>query len=61
MPLAHRPSACEELRSKKILGKFDILCPDEIEPLAEKLVTLYQDDIEQRFSHGLLQFVDYSN
>ena len=45
----------------KILGKFDILSPDEIEPLAEKLVTLYQDDIEQRFSNELLQFVDYSN
>ena len=41
--------------------KFDILSPDEIERLAEKLVTLYQDDIEQRFSNELLQFVDYSN
>ena len=44
-----------------LLGKFDILSPDEIERLAEKLVTLYQDDIEQRFSKELLQFVDYSN
>ena len=35
--------------------------PDEIERLAEKLATLYQDDIEQRFSDELLQFVDYSN
>ena len=32
------------------LKKFDILSPDEIERLAEKLATLYQDDIEQRFS-----------
>ncbi len=62
MPLAHRPFAYEELRSKFcFLGKFDILSPDEIEGLAEKLVTLYQDDIEQRFSNDLLQFVDYSN
>ena len=62
MPLAHRPSAYEELRSKFcFLGKLDILSPDEIECLAEKLVTLYQDGIEQRFSNGLLQFVDYSN
>ena len=38
-----------------------LLNPDEIERLAEKLVTLYQDDIEQRFSNELLQFVDYSN
>ena len=43
------------------LGKFDILSPDEIEGLAEKLVTVYQHDIEQRLSNGLLQFVDYSN
>ena len=62
MPLAHRPSAYEELRSKFFLcGKFDILSPDEIERLAEKLVTLYQDDMEQRFSNELLQLVDYSN
>ena len=46
MPLAHRPSAYEELRSKFcFLGKFDIISPEEIERLAEKLVTLYQDDI----------------
>ncbi len=51
-----------ELRTKFcFLGKFDILSPDEIERLAEKLVTLYQDDIEQRFSNELLQFVDYSH
>ena len=43
------------------LGKFDILSPDEIESLAEKNFTLYQDDIEHRFSNELLQFVDYSN
>ena len=62
MPSAHRPSAYEELRYKFcFLGKFDILSPDEIERLAEKLVTLYQYDIEQRFSSELLQFVDYSN
>ena len=35
--------------------------PDEIVGLAEKLVTVYQHDIEQRFSNDLLQFVDYSN
>ena len=29
--------------------------------MAEKLVTLCQDDIEQRFSNELLQFVDYSH
>ena len=52
MPLAHRPSAYEELRSKCcFLGKFDILSPDEIERLVEKLVTLYQVDIEQRYSN----------
>ena len=62
MSLALRPSAYEELRSKFcFLGKFDILSLDEIERLAEKLVTLYQYDIEQRFSNVLLQFVDYSN
>ena len=62
MQLAHRPSAYEELRSKfGFLGKFGILSPDEIERLAEKLATLYQDDIEQRFSNELLQFVDNSN
>ncbi len=62
MPLAHRPFAYEGLRSKFcFLGKFDILSPNEIERLAEKLVTVYQDDIEQRFSNELLQFVDYSN
>ena len=63
MPLALRPSAFEELRFKFcFLGKFDILSLDEIERLTEKLVTLYQDDIEQRFSNELLQqFVDYSN
>ncbi len=43
------------------LNKFDILSPDEIERLAEKLATLYQDYIEQRFRDELLQFVDYSN
>ena len=49
MPLALRPSAYKELRSKCcFLGKFDVLSLDEIERLAEKLVTLYQDDIEQR-------------
>ena len=62
MPLTHRPSAYEELRSKFcFLGKFDILSPDEIERLAGKLVTLYQYDIEQCFSNELLQFVDNSN
>ena len=62
MPLAHRQSAYEELRSKLcFLGKFDILSPDEIERLVEKLVTLYQGDIEQSLSNELLQFVDYSN
>ena len=58
MPLGHRPIAYVP---KKILGKFDILSPDEIEGLAEKLVTVYQHDIEQHFSNDLLQFVDYSN
>ena len=57
MPLAHRPSTYKFC----FLGKFDILSPDEIESLAEKLVTLYQDDIEHRFTNELLQFVDYSN
>ena len=62
MPLAHRSSAYAEPRSKFcFLGKFDMLNPYEIERLAEKLVTLYQDDVEQRFSNELLQFVDYSN
>ena len=62
MTLALRPSAYEELRSKFcFLGKFDILSLDEIEHLAEKLLTLYQDDIEQSFGNELLQFVDYSN
>ena len=62
MPLALRSSAYEELRSKFcFLGKFDILSPDEIEGLSEKLVTLYQDDIEQRYSSELLLFIDYSN
>ena len=62
MPLALRPSAYEELRSKFFfLGQFDILSLDEIERLAENLATLYQDDIEQRFRNELLQFVDYSN
>ena len=62
MPLAHRSSAYEELLSKFcFLVKFDILSPDEVERLAEKLVTLYQDDIEQCFSNELLQFVDYWN
>ena len=43
MPLAHRPSAYEDLRSELcLLGKFDILSPDEIDRLAEKLVTLYK-------------------
>ena len=58
MPLAHRPSAYEELRSKFcFLGKFDIISPDEIERLAEKVVTLYQDDTEQRFSNELLSLL----
>ena len=62
MPLAHRSSAYAEPRSKFVfLGKFDILSPYEIERLAEKLVILYQEDVEQRFSNELLQFVDYSN
>ena len=62
MPLAHRPSAYDELCSKFcFLRKFDNLSPDEIEYLVVKLVTLYQDDIEQCFSNELLQFVDYSN
>ncbi len=60
--LHYRPSAYEELCSKVcFLVKFDIRSPDEIDSLAEKFVTLYQDDIEQRFSNELLQFVDYSN
>ena len=29
--------------------------------MAEKLDTLYQNDIEQRFSNEVLQLVDYSN
>ena len=57
MPLAHRPSAYKFC----FLGKFDILSPDEIDSLAEKLVTLCQGDIGHRFSNELLQFVDYSN
>ena len=71
--LADRPSAYKFC----LLGKFDILSPDEIDSLAEKLVTLLQDDIGHRFaeklvtllqddighrfSNDLLQFVDYSN
>ncbi len=56
------PFAYEELRSKFFfLGKFDILSPDEIEGLAEKLIIVYQHDIEQRFSNALLQFLGYSN
>ena len=62
MPLAHRPSAYEVLRSKFcFLGKFDIISPDEIERLAENLVTLYQEDIVERFSNELLQYVGCSN
>ena len=62
MSLAHLPSAYDELRPKCcFLGKFDILSSDEIERLAKKLVTLYQDDIEQRFSNELVRFDDYSN
>ena len=57
MPLAHGPSAYTFC----FLGKFDILSPDEIDSLAEKLATLLQDDIGHRFSNELLQFVDYSN
>ena len=50
MPLPHRTSAYEELRSKFcFLDKFDILNPDEIERLADKIATLYQDDIEHAF------------
>ena len=46
MPISDRPSAHKELCSKLCsLGKFDIHSPDEIERLAEKLVTLYPDDI----------------
>ena len=56
MPLAHRPSAYTFC----FLGKFGILSPGEIDRLAEKLVTLYQDDMEHRFSNELLQCVDYS-
>ena len=55
--IRERGTACQHL----FLGKFNILSPDEIERLAEKLVTLYQDDIKQRLSNELLQFVDYSN
>ena len=55
MPLPHRPSAYAALHSKfYFLGKFDIPSPYEIERLAEKLVTLYQDDVEQRSSNELL-------
>ena len=62
MPLAHRQSPYEELRSKFcFLGKVDILSPNEIERWAEKLSTLYQDGTEQRFNNELLQVVDYSN
>ena len=62
MTLAHRPSAYEELCSRVcFLGKYDILSPDKIERLAGKLVTVYQDDIEQHFSNQLLQFVEFSN
>ena len=62
MPLPHLTPAYKEVRSKSwFLGKFDILSPDEIERLAEKLATRYQDKIYQRFSNELLQFVDYSN
>ena len=58
MPLAHGPSAYEELR---FLGKFYILSPNEIERQAEQLVNIYEVEIEQRFSNELLQFVDNSN
>ena len=62
MALAHGPSAYEELRATFcFLGKFYILSPDEIERYAEKLVTLYEVEIEQRFSNEHLQFVDNSN
>ena len=62
MPISHGPSAHEEMRSKCcFLGKFDILSPDEIERLVDKLVTLYPNDIEKRFSNELLQCVDFSN
>ena len=62
MSSAKASDAYEELRSNFcFLSKCDIFSPDEIEHLGEKLVTLYQDDMEQRFSNELLQYVDYSN
>ena len=60
MPLAHRPFAY--VPNFVFLANLTFLVHDDvIEGLAEKLVTVYQHDIEQRFSNDLLQFVDYSN
>ncbi len=58
MHLAHPPSAYTRKCVPNFFScKCDILNPDEINRFAEKLVTLYQDGIEQRFSNELFQFV----
>ena len=53
MSLAHRLSG--------FLGRRDILNPDEIEHSAEKLVTVYQDDLKQCFCNELLWFIELNN
>ena len=60
--LSHRLSSYEELCSRfGFLGKLESLSPVESESLADNLVIVYKDDLEQCFGNELVQFVAFSN
>ena len=60
--LAHCLSSYEELCSRfGFLGKLESLSPVEIESLADNIVIVCKDDLEQCFGNELVQFVAFPN
>ena len=60
--LAHCLSSYEELCSRfGFLGKLESLSPVEIESLADYIVIVCKDDLEQCFGNELVQFVAFPN
>ena len=60
--LAHCLSSYEELCSRfGFLGKLESLSPVEIESLADNIVIVCKDELEQCFGNELVQFVAFPN
>ena len=60
--LSQRLSSYEEVCSRfGFLGQLHTLSQTEVEQAAAKLVTIYQDDLEECFGNELLQFIDFAS